>query len=111
MKAKGANTNKEELWWHLDTDNVKSVQLRILHTGKIISIQVYKQLNSHSNVIAVDAVDAVVGESERVVAGTTRVGESAARGDGARETGERGEIDGDEGRGRERDEEGRREIA
>ena len=61
--------------------------------------------------IAVDAVDAVVGESERVVAGTTRAGESAARGDGARETGERGEVYGDEGRGRERDEEGRREIA
>ena len=61
--------------------------------------------------VAVDAVDAVVGESESAVARTARAGESASRGDGARETGERGEVDGDEGRGRERDEEGRREIA
>ncbi len=63
------------------------------------------------NFIAVDPVDAVVGESESAVARTARAGESASRGDGARETGERGEVDGDEGRGRERDEEGRREIA
>ena len=61
--------------------------------------------------VVVDAVDAVVGESESAVARTARAGESASRGDGARETGERGEVDGDEGRGRERDEEGRREIA
>ena len=56
-KNKGKE-KKQTLWWHLNTEGVKTVELKIEYTGKLHSIVDYKNLNPKAYVVLDDMPDA-----------------------------------------------------
>ena len=50
-KKKKRKETKQTLWWHLDTEGVKSLELKIVYTGKVHSITDYKNLNDKAIVV------------------------------------------------------------
>ena len=49
---------KHTLWWHLNTEGVKAVELKIEYTGKLHIIMDYKNLSPKAYVVLDDLPDA-----------------------------------------------------
>ena len=64
-KKKNGKERNQTLWWHLNTEGVKTVELKIEYMGKLHSIMDYKNLNPKAYVVLDDMADAPFSPSHK----------------------------------------------